>query len=233
MGSIAEPAGPARSAEPGPGVAPARSTETSQTLDRGLRLLYLVADAPNGLTVTEAAARLGLGRTVIYRLAGALASHGMVRRDGSGRLRLGAGVLHLARRARPLIADAATPALRRLAEQVGATAHLTIAEGTEAVALIVVEPSWTALHVAYRTGSRHSLERGAAGRAILAGRRGETGWVTSAGELQPGAHGVAAPVPRVTGPECSVGVVTIGPLDPNTVGPAVVAAAASVAAALS
>jgi DNA-binding IclR family transcriptional regulator len=218
--STAEPAGPVRNAE------------TAQTLDRGLRLLYLVADAPDGLTVTEAAARLDLGRTVIYRLAGTLANHGMVRRDGSGRLRLGVGVLHLARRARPLIADAATAALRRLAEQVGATAHLTIAEGAEAVALIVVEPSWTALHVAYRTGSRHPVERGAAGRAILAGRRGETGWFTSAGELQPGAHGVAAPVPGVSGLECSVGVVALGPLDPDTVGPAVVAAAAAVAAAL-
>ena len=36
-------------------------TETAQTLDRGLRLLHLVADAPNGLTVTEAASRLGVG----------------------------------------------------------------------------------------------------------------------------------------------------------------------------
>src|SRR6266508_1900118 len=29
--------------------------ETAQTLDRGLRLLHLVADAPGGLTMTEAA----------------------------------------------------------------------------------------------------------------------------------------------------------------------------------
>ncbi|HEX2773920.1 MAG TPA: helix-turn-helix domain-containing protein, partial [Micromonosporaceae bacterium] len=63
-----------------------RGTETAQTLDRGLRLLHLVADAPEGLTVTEAAARLGVGRAVVYRLVGALAEHGLVRRDGGGRL---------------------------------------------------------------------------------------------------------------------------------------------------
>jgi DNA-binding IclR family transcriptional regulator len=208
-------------------------TETAQTLDRGLRLLQLVADAPAGLTVTEAASRLGVGRAVVYRLATTLAEHGMIRRDTAGRLRLGAGVLHLARRAQPLVADAALPSLRRLAEEVGATAHLTIAEGGEALALAVVEPSWTQFHVAYRTGSRHPLEQGAAGQAILAGRDGNHGYVSSTGQLQPGAYGVAAPVPDVEGLEASVGVVALDVLDAATVGPRVVATAAAVAKALS
>ncbi|HEY9483061.1 MAG TPA: helix-turn-helix domain-containing protein, partial [Micromonosporaceae bacterium] len=141
-----------------------RTTEIAQTLDRGLRLLHLVADAPGGLTVTEAAAQLGVGRAVVYRLAATLAEHSMIRRDAAGRLRLGVGVLHLAHRSQPLIADVARPVLRRLAESVGATAHFTIADGTEAVALAVVEPSWTELHVAYRAGTRHAMDRGAAGR---------------------------------------------------------------------
>jgi DNA-binding IclR family transcriptional regulator len=204
----------------------------AQTLDRGLRLLQFVADTPGGLTITEAAARLGVGRAVVYRLAATLAAHGMVRRDSGGRLRLGAGVLHLARRAQPLVADAALPALRALAEQVGATAHLTVAEGGEAVALAVVEPSWTRFHVAYRTGSRHPLERGAAGKAILAGRGGTTSWAATSGELEPGAYGVAAPVLGVEGLEASVGVVALAPLDASTVGPAVERAARTVATAL-
>ena len=208
-------------------------TETAQTLDRGLRLLHLVADAPGGLTVTEAASRLGVGRAVVYRLATTLGEHGMVRRDGAGRLRLGPGVLHLARRAQPLVADAALPALRRLAEQIGATAHLTVADGGEALAIAVVEPSWTQFHVAYRTGSRHPLDRGAAGQAILAGRRGVYGYVCTTGELEPGAYGVAAPVPDVGGLEASVGVVALAPLDVDSIGPQVVATAAAVGASLS
>jgi DNA-binding IclR family transcriptional regulator len=207
--------------------------ETAQTLDRGLRLLQLVADAPGGLTVTEAAARMGVGRAVIYRLVGTLVEHRMVRRDGGGRLRVGLGVLQLARRAQPLVADAALPALRRLAERVGATAHLTIAEGGEAFALAVVEPSWTAFHVAYRTGTRHPLDRGAAGRAILAGRRGERGAVSTSGELQQGAYGVAAPVLGVEGLEASVGVIALAPLDAASLGPRVIATADAVARALS
>ena len=206
--------------------------ETAQTLDRGLRLLHLVAETPGGVTITEAAQRLAVGRAVIYRLVGTLVEHGLVRRDKTGRLRLGAGVLQLARRAQPLVADAAMPSLRQLAEDVGATAHLTVAEGGEAVAMLVVEPSWTQFHVAYRTGSRHPLDRGAAGRAIIAGRQGRGGPVVSEGELQPGAHGVAAPVLGVEGLEASVGVVALVSLDVSVVGPRVVATAAAVARAL-
>ncbi|MFK3985309.1 IclR family transcriptional regulator [Micromonospora sp. NPDC050397] len=209
-----------------------RVGETAQTLDRGLRLLHLVADAPGGLTVTEAASRLGVGRAVVYRLVGALSQHGLVRRDAAGRLRLGVGVLHLARRAQPLLAEGALPALRRLAEQAGATAHLTVVEAGEAVAIAVVEPSWTTFHVAYRTGYRHALERGAAGQAILAGRSGRPDPVASSGELQPGAYGVAAPVLGVPGLEASVGVVALAPLAVPTVGEQVRHAAQTISQAL-
>jgi DNA-binding IclR family transcriptional regulator len=194
--------------------------------------LHLIADTPSGLSVTEAAERLGVGRAVVYRLVATLIEHRMIRRDAGGRLRLGAGVLHLAGRAQPLIADAARPVLRRLAEAVGATAHLTVADGGEAVALAVVEPSWTAFHVAYRAGSRHPLDRGAGGRAIAAGRRHETGWQASAGELESGAYGIAAPVTGVDGLEASVGVIALAPLDPATIGPQVIAAAAAISRAL-
>jgi DNA-binding IclR family transcriptional regulator len=208
------------------------TTETAQTLDRGLRLLTLVAESQGGLTVTEAAAALGVGRAVVYRLVTTLAAHGLVRRDAEGRIRLGLAVVQLARRAQPLLAEVAMPALRRLAEDLGATAHLTVADG-EALALAVVEPSWTAFHVAYRTGSRHPLDRGAAGQAILAARTGEgSPYVVSSGELQAGAHGVAAPLPPECGVEASVGVVAMTELDSAVVGPRVVAAAQEIAAAL-
>lgn len=146
------------------------TAETSQTLDRGLRVLKLLADTDHGLTVTELAARLGVNRTVVYRLLATLEQHSLVRRDLGGRARVGLGVLGLAHQVHPLLREAALPALRSLAEDIGATAHLTLVDGKEALAVAVVEPTWTDYHVAYRTGFRHSLDRGAAGRAILAGR---------------------------------------------------------------
>ncbi len=56
--------------------------------------------------------------------------------------------------------------------------------------------------------------------------------MTTAGELQAGAHGVAAAAPGITGAEASVGVVALGELDAAVIGPLVVAAAAEVATRL-
>ncbi len=213
---------------------PVRAVESSQALDRGLRLLALLADADRGLSVSELAEGLGTSRAAVYRLVTALEAHAMVRRptgERAGRVRLGLGLLDLARRVLPELRAAAGGPLRALAERAGATAHLTVLDGGDALAVAVVEPSWTDFHVAYRMGTRHPVDRGAAGRAILLGRAAPTGTdvAVTAGELQPGAHGVAAPVRDVPGLEASVGVVALADLDADLVGPAVVEAAAAVA----
>jgi DNA-binding IclR family transcriptional regulator len=207
------------------------SKESSLTLERGLALLQAVADAEaEAPSISELAAAIGASRAAVYRLLVPLQARGLVRREGS-RVRLGLGVLSLAAKVLPQLRFAALPALRALAEQVGATAHLTVADGNEAQAVAVVEPSWTAYHVAYRVGTRHALNRGAAGRAIALPVDGPS-WVTTSGELQPGAHGVAVPVRGVPGIRASVGVVAMEPLDVEAVGPRVAEAAAVVADAL-
>lgn len=209
------------------------ATETSQTLDRGLHVLRVLAGTPSGLTVTELSAALGVNRTVVYRLVSTLEQHALIRRDSAGRLHVGLGVLHLASAVQPVLRDQAVPVLRRLAEDVGCTAHLTIADGDEALALAVVEPSWTDFHVAYRVGARHPLTQGAAGKAILLGRERSGGsYAVTTGELQTGARGLAAPVRGVDGLEASVGIVTLGELAEAEVGPQVAAAAAAVASRL-
>ncbi|MEO3891222.1 helix-turn-helix domain-containing protein [Nonomuraea sp. B5E05] len=207
------------------------AAESAQTLERGLRLLRLLADGRNGRTPTELSAELSLSRPVVYRLLTTLMKEGFVRRDADGRVHLGFGVLVLAQAVQPLLRAAAMPALRRLAEEVGATAHLTVAEGDDGLAVAVVEPSWTDMHVAYREGSRHPLAKGAAGRAILGLREGGDDYFVTEGQLQEGARGVAAPVTGLPWLEASVGVVTFGPLEVST-GPRVVAAAAELAEAL-
>jgi DNA-binding IclR family transcriptional regulator len=196
-------------------------SETSQTLDRGLRLVRLLGEhGSRGLSVSELARELGVGRPVIYRMLATLDEHGWVRRLDDGRVRLGPAVLELAAAAEPVIRELATPLLRPLADDVGATAHLTVAEGEEGIAVAVVEPRWTTLHVAYRVGTRHPLATGAAGKAILAGRAGQRGPVATTGELERGASGLAVPLLGVPGLEASVGVVAVAALDEATVGPA-------------
>lgn len=205
--------------------------ETSQTLDRGLRLLLLLAEDDRGCTVTELASSLGVARPVVYRLLATLEQRHLARRGADSRVRLGLGVLALAARVQPLLREVSTPLLRSLADGVGATAHLSVADGEDALAVVVVEPQWTQFHVAYRVGSRHPLGRGAAGRAILSHRAGGERLATSDGELQPGAHGIAAGW-SAGALEGSVGVVSLTPLDVRVVGPAVRSAAEQLVARL-
>ena len=204
------------------------ASETSQTLDRGLRVLKVLSASPEGLTVTELSHCLEVNRTVVYRLISTLEQHGLVRRDARSRLFVGLGVLHLASGVQPLLRDLAMPVLRRLAESLGSTAHLTVADGDEALALAVVEPTWTDFHVSYRVGARHPLTQGAAGKAIGL-LEGDDAYAVTSGELQTGARGLAAPVRGVDGLRASVGIVTLdGSIDEDVVAPQVIAAAGEV-----
>jgi DNA-binding IclR family transcriptional regulator len=214
-----------------PSTPPRATKESSLTLDRGLALLQAVADwegeAPS---ISDLAVAVGASRAAVYRLLVPLVERGLVRREGS-RVRLGLGMLRLSAKVLPQLRLVATPVLRALAEEVGATAHLTVADAEAAQAIAVVEPSWTAYHVAYRVGARHPLAKGAAGRAITLPRGGPA-WVGSAGELQAGAFGVAAPVRGVPELRASIGVVSLAPLEESAIGPRVVEAAADLATAL-
>ena len=213
------------------------AAETSQTLDRGLQVLEAVAGAPDGLTVTELAATLGIGRTVVYRLVVTLEQHAFLRRSADGRCRLGLGVLAMGRQVQPVVRDTAVPALRLLADAVNATAILTVVDGQEAQAAVVVEPSRSDVHVASRPGSRQPLENSAAGRAILAarttaGRPLDPPWVVATGDGPEGAYGIAVPVLGVPGLEASVGVLALRELNESDVGPRVARAAGEIARAL-
>ncbi|KAA1394355.1 IclR family transcriptional regulator [Aeromicrobium ginsengisoli] len=208
------------------------AAETAQTLDRGLRILGLVAGSESRFTINEIAESLGISRTVAYRLIVTLEEHDLLHRDEQGRIGAGFGMMAFRNAYLPELKSRATPALTRLADASGTTAHLTIADGEDAVALVVVEPSRSDMHVAYRVGARHRLDAGAAGKAILLGRAAKDGVASTSGELQPGAAGLAAPVRGVPGLEASVGIVSLHDIDAKTVEPLVLAAAQAVAEAL-
>jgi DNA-binding IclR family transcriptional regulator len=201
-----------------------------QTLDRGLKVLGLLAGEPAGLRVSEAAAELGVHRTVVHRLVRTLERHRLVTRGADGRYRLGTGLVELARGVGTRWREAAWPELERLADDVSATAVLSIASDENCVALLAAEPRTAVLHVAYQPGLRHPLTVGASGKAILAGRppaEGEPaevararrrGYAVSRGELQAGAIGIAAPVVLDGWAEASVAAVSLAELDGSAPG---------------
>ncbi|MFP5334385.1 MAG: IclR family transcriptional regulator [Actinomycetes bacterium] len=217
----------------------------SQTLDRGLRALELVAGSDVALTVAEVATRLELHRSITYRMLRTLEDHRLVQRDADNRYRAGAGLAVLARMVAPTLQAAAVPELSDLANDVRMTAFLVVRHDHEAVTVAVVEPRQSTVHVVYRPGTRHPVDRGAPGLALLAGAppvEGEraavtearrTGYVSTHAEVLPGMRAVASPVVDARG-TChgAVSVVFVGDVDLEQLGARVRAAARAVASSL-
>ena len=191
---------------------------SSLTLERGLRVLRVLSEHPEGMTVSELADALGTHRAGIYRLLGPHLAERLVRRRDD-RYVLGAGLVELASRVQPRLQEVAGPLLQVLADELIATAALTVRDGEDAaVVLDVRSPRHADMHITYRPGLRHPVSIAASGIAILAGgpprpserpevteARGR-GWARSTGELLPGATGVAAP----TAGDAAVSAVWIG-----------------------
>lgn len=171
-------------------------------------MLRAVAQRPQGLTITEIAIHTGLHRTVVHRLVNTLLAEGFVGRDPAGLYTPGPELHSLANMSQPTLVEFVQPHLQRLADQHGGTAVVFLAEHDGVVAVATAVPSQGDYHLAYRKGSRQPLDRGAAPRAIRAGRAPaaddspevlETrrrGWAISHGEVEPGAHAVAVPLAR-------------------------------------
>lgn len=180
----------------------------SQTLARGLSALQRVADAPAGLTVQQLADQVGVHRTIAYRLLATLVEFRLVAKGDDGRYRPGAGLAVLGASFDRNVRQLSLPTLRTLADDLGTTVSLLIAEGEQQVAVAVIVPSHVAYQLSFHEGSRYPLNRGAAGIALLAsmpprpGERDlvaaarERGWVTTYGEIEPNTYGLAVPVHR-------------------------------------
>lgn len=222
----------------------APSGETSQTLDRGLTVLRLLAKSEDGLTTADLAEQLSTARAIVYRLLRTLEAHDLVSREGA-RYVLGFGIAELAGRLKPRLQSTILPILRRLSEQTNSTALLSVADGEQALILLTAEPPNSTFHLAMREGTRHPLNVGADGVGILAGRppspgdseevmlARERGYAVTVGMLQPGAVGIAAPIQVSGWATASLGVVQLGVKVDDTLIPAVMDAASEASARLS
>jgi DNA-binding IclR family transcriptional regulator len=187
---------------------PTTTAPGSQTLARGLNALQLVADAPSGLTVQQVADGVGVHRTIAYRLLGTLSQFRFVARGEDGRYRPAAGLAILGASFDRNLRQLSLPTLRALADDLGTTVSLLVAEGDQQVAVAVIVPTQVAYQLAFHEGSRYPLDRGAAGIALLASmparpderdlvvRAREQGWVITHGEIEPNTYGLAVPVHR-------------------------------------
>ncbi len=140
-----------------------------QVLDRTIAVLQAVADSETDLPAADIARQLRLHKSTVHRLLVVLESYRLIKKGPEGAYRLGTRLIELGECAiaRLKLSEYAEPHLRRLAEQTGEGAHVTILNGTELLSIAHVEGRW-ALHSLTRTGQRTQIHCTAAGKAVLA-----------------------------------------------------------------
>ena len=136
-------------------------------MSRGIRILEILADARAPLAIDEIARRLDVHRSIAYRLVRTLEFHGLITRDGSRRITLGARLAALAAGVAHDLQAEALPELTAAANELGMTCFLAVLDRDECVTIASVEPSHAVASVAQRPGTRHPVSVGAPGKAIL------------------------------------------------------------------
>lgn len=181
-----------------------------QTLDRGLRLLEVIALSDTPLTLAELSQQMRLHRSIVYRLLRTLQDHHLVAHTALGYV-VGTRAQSLGRRTLPMLQRIAKPEIAKLAARVGLTSFFVVRDGEEAVTLVSVEVESVRSRNVYSPGDRHPLTVGSPGIAILsaepphAGERPEVsrargcGYAITRNEVVPGLGTLSAPVVSTSG----------------------------------
>ncbi|MFE4552703.1 IclR family transcriptional regulator [Streptomyces sp. NPDC056785] len=139
----------------------------SQTVDRALSILPLLAEGPADLG--QVADRLGVHKSTALRLLRTLHEHGLVHRQSDQRYRLGARLFALAQEAVENldIREIAHPHLVRLNEQCGHTVHLAVYEDDEVLYIDKVESRYP-VRMYSRIGKPVAITVAAVAKLLLA-----------------------------------------------------------------
>lgn len=161
-------------------------------LDKAVQVLRAVEREPVGLGGLQAAT--GLPRATAHRLAVALETHGLLRRDERGQFDLGPELVALGRAAGdrfPLV-ELALPVLEMLRSETGESVQLFVREGRQRRCVSSLQ-SPHALRWIVPEGVLFPLDVGSAGR-VLSGEASALGWIESVEEREPGVASVSSPV---------------------------------------
>jgi DNA-binding IclR family transcriptional regulator len=141
-----------------------------QSLARGLKILDLLGQASDGISITELAETLSVDKGSASRLVSTLARYGYAEKDEvTRRFHLGPQVVGLSRSVltRLPLREAAKPYLRQLMERTGECAHLAVPAQGKALYIDQVASPAT-LRVNAEVGTMNPLHCTALGKALLA-----------------------------------------------------------------
>lgn len=188
------------------------------------------------LSLADLTVATGIPRATLHRLAVAMESQGLVRRNPQGEFCLGWWLVSLGQSAEasfPLVA-LARPVLERLRDTTGESVQLYVREA-DARRCVVSFESTHGLRWIVPEGALLPLSAGSAGHVLSGTPPNRRGWVASVGEREAGVASVSAPV-RTPDGTVRAAISVSGPIERlssepgKRYGAAVVSAAADVAA---
>ncbi len=147
-----------------------KTTYAAPALEKAFDVFELLADAPEGLTISEIASRLDRTINELFRLIIVMERRGYLRKDpDSDRYSVAYKVLDIAYRATPVqnLTHVAAPILFTLAHAAAQSCHLVVAsEGSGLVVARQENPGPTSFGV--RLGARVDLLRSCSGNVLIA-----------------------------------------------------------------
>jgi DNA-binding IclR family transcriptional regulator len=140
------------------------------SLERGLKILELLAKSRAGLSLSQVTRQLSLPKSSVHCLLRTIENAGYVYRDAvCGKYRVSLSICDLARQALQSISlrDQASQYLRKLAERTGFTVHMAVLEQGSCVLIEKVAPPGVS-RTATWIGKQLALHCTAVGKALLA-----------------------------------------------------------------
>lgn len=141
---------------------------TVRAVERTLKILFLIAAAPEPLSLSDISNSTGLDKATALRLLVTLESFRLVQRDEKNRTyAIGAGAWQLASSYKSELKSVSEPHLRVLRDQTGESVSLVIARGMERVILTALEANHE-LRVVPSLNSVVPVYSGASGKIFMA-----------------------------------------------------------------
>jgi DNA-binding IclR family transcriptional regulator len=148
----------------------ARRIDFLSTVDRAMRVIEFLSDTEEGLSISELARRLGINKSIVFRILNTLESLRYLYQDKeTQRYRLTYRISNLALRqlSSTRLLDQCAPVLRELAERTGELARLAIVENDRPVWIHAESGSKRTLGIDPVYGHEVVLHSHATGKALL------------------------------------------------------------------
>ncbi|MFN8160229.1 MAG: IclR family transcriptional regulator [Solirubrobacterales bacterium] len=138
-----------------------------QAIARAASVLRALEDAPGGRSLGEIALAVGLPKSTVHRLVGAMAAEGLVTPASGGKVRLGSALAQLGSAARRGLGEELGPLLRSLNAEIDETVDLSVLEG-RGMRFLDQVPAAHRLRAVSAPGAEFPLHCTANGKAVLA-----------------------------------------------------------------